>query len=67
MTVTEIANTVKKPVFIPNTKNKNETTSPGPLADTFVKSIFSGDANRGTLKIALIKKITKSEIETVLT
>jgi len=67
MTVTEIANTVKKPVFIPNTKKRKDTTSPGPLAETFVKSIFSGDANRGTLKIALIKKITKSEIETVLT
>jgi len=67
ITVTEIARTVRNPVFIPNIKNNAAITSPGPLAETVDKSIFSGDAKRGTLKIAFIKKITNIETETVLT
>jgi hypothetical protein len=67
ITVTEIARTVRNPVFIPNIKKSADTTSAGPLADTVDRSIFSGDAKRGTLRIALIKKITNIDTETVFT
>jgi hypothetical protein len=68
MIVTEIASTVKNPVFIPNIRNSNEATSLG-LPDwiTVDNSIFSGDAKRGTLRIAFVKNKTKRETETVLT
>ncbi len=65
ITVTEIAKMVRNPVFIPNIKNSNDATSPGFPAEMFARSIFSGDAKRGTLKIALIKNKTNKEIETV--
>jgi len=65
ITVTEIAKTVRKPVFIPKIKKIEDVNSTGPFADKFVKSIFSGDAKRGTLKIALIKNNTNNEIDTV--
>ena len=63
----EIANTVRKPVFIPKIRNIEETTSPGFATDMFVRSIFSGDWKRGTLRIALIKNKTNKVTETVLT
>jgi len=65
ITVTEIAKTVRNPVFIPKIKNIDDANSPGPFADKFVKSIFSGDAKRGTLKMAFIKNNTNNEIDTV--
>jgi hypothetical protein len=43
ITIIEIANTVRKPVFIPKIRNIEETTSPGFATDIFVRSIFSGD------------------------
>ena len=66
ITVTEIAKIVRNPVFIPNIKKSNDAISPGLPAEMFVRSIFSGDANRGTLRIALIKNKINNEIETVL-
>ena len=65
ITVTEIAKTVRKPVFIPKIKKIDDANSPGPFADKFVKSIFSGDAKRGTLKMVFIKNNTNNEIDTV--
>ena len=65
ITVTEMAKTVRNPVFIPKIKKIEDATSVGPFADKFVKSIFSGDAKRGTLKIAFIKNNTNREIDTV--
>ena len=67
ITVTEIARTVRNPVFIPKIKKRTETNSPGPLADKFERSIFSGDAKRGTLKIPFIKNMTNREMDTVFT
>ncbi len=67
ITVTEIARTVRNPVFIPKIKKSTEITSPGLLAETFERSIFSGEAKRGTLKIALIKNIINKETDTVFT
>tara|TARA_B110000014_G_C19598889_1_gene317571 strand:+ start:187 stop:441 length:255 start_codon:yes stop_codon:yes gene_type:complete len=43
ITIIEIANTVRNPVFIPKTKKIEEMTSPGLPTDKFVRSIFSGD------------------------
>jgi hypothetical protein len=63
----EIANTVRKPVFIPKIRNIEETTSPGFATDMLVRSIFSGDWKRGTLRIALIKNKTNKVTETVFT
>ncbi len=65
ITVTEIAKTVRNPVFIPKIKKIEDVSSTGPFADKFVKSIFSGDAKRGTLKTAFIKNNTNSEMDTV--
>ena len=65
ITVTEIANTVRKPVFIPKIRNNTEASSPGLPADKFASSIFSGDANLGTLRIAFAKNKTNRVIETV--
>ena len=67
ITVTEIANTVKNPVFTPNIKKSEEMNSPGSFADKLDMLIFSGEAKRGTLKIAFIKKSTNMVIDTVLT
>jgi hypothetical protein len=66
ITVTEIANTVRNPVFIPKIKNNPEITSPKLDADRFEKSIFSGEAKRGTLKMAFIKNTINNVIDTVL-
>lgn len=67
MTVTENASTVRNPVFIPKIRNNNETNSPELPAETFAKSIFSGDANLGTLRIAFAKNKINKEIDTVFT
>ena len=67
ITVTEIARTVRNPVFIPKIRNRTETASPVLLADKLERSIFSGDAKRGTLKRALIKNTTNKETDTVFT
>lgn len=67
ITVTENAKTVRNPVFVPNIKNRKDANSFGFLADKVTKSIFSGDANLGTLKIAFIRNKTNKEIETVFT
>lgn len=66
--VTDIASTAKKPVFIPKIKKIIDATSPLLVAwEIDEKSIFSGDAKRGTLKIAFARNITNKEIETFLT
>ena len=66
MTVTEIANTVRNPVFIPKIKKSPDTTSPGLFADKFERLIFSGEANLGTLRIALIRNKPNMVKDTVL-
>ena len=45
ITVTDIANTVRKPVFIPKIRNNKDASSAGLPADKLESSIFSGDAN----------------------
>jgi hypothetical protein len=66
--VTEIANTAKKPVFTPNIRKIIDATSVVLAAwESDEKSIFSGDAKRGTLKIALKRNNTNKETETFLT
>ena len=67
MTVTEIAKTVRNPVFIPKIKKSADTISPRLFADKFERVIFSGDAKRGTLRIAFIKNKLNIVNETVLT
>ena len=67
ITVNEIASTVRKPVFIPKIKNSTDANSPGLFADRFERVIFSGEANRGTLKIAFIKNKTNIVMDTVFT
>ncbi len=67
VTVTEIANTVKNPVFIPKIKKRAEATSPGLFADKLERLTFSEEAKRGTLKIAFIKNKTNMETDTVFT
>ena len=67
ITVTEIASTVRNPVFIPNIKNSIDAASVEPFVSKLERSIFSGDAKRGTLKIAFIKNITNRDTDTVLT
>ena len=68
MIVTEIAKTAKKPVLIPRIRKIIEATSPVLVAwEIDEKSIFSGDANRGTLKRAFARNKTNREIETFLT
>jgi len=67
MTVTEIAKTVRNPVFIPKIRKRADTISPGPFADKLDRVIFSGDAKRGTLKIAFIKNNPNMVKDTVLT
>ena len=65
ITVTEMAKMVRNPVFTPNIKKRNDAISLGLPAEMFVRSIFSGDAKRGTLNIALIRNKINKEIETV--
>lgn len=65
ITVTEIASTVKNPVFIPKIRNKTDAISPGLPVVRLESSIFSGDAKRGTLKIAFTKNKTNNVIDTV--
>ena len=67
ITVTEIANTVRNPVFIPKIKKSAEATSPGLFADKFERVIFSGEAKRGTLRIAFIKNRPNIVKDTVFT
>ena len=67
ITVTEMANTVRNPVFIPKIKNRSEATSPGLFADKLDRSIFSGEAKRGTLRMAFAKNKMNREIDTVFT
>ena len=67
MIVTEIANTAKNPVLIPSIRKIIDANSPVLVAwEIDEKSIFSGDANLGTLKIAFIRNNTNNEIETFL-
>lgn len=65
ITVTEIASTVRNPVFIPKIRNKVDASSPGLPAVRLESAIFSGDAKRGTLKIAFAKNKTNKVIDTV--
>ena len=67
ITIIEIANTVRNPVFIPKIRNTEETTSPGLATDKFVKSIFSGDWKRGTLRTAFTKNKPNDVKDTVFT
>ena len=68
ITVTEIASTAKNPVLIPSIRKIIDATSPVLVAwEIDEKSIFSGDANLGTLKIAFARNTTNKEIETFLT
>ena len=67
MTVTDIANTVRNPVFIPKIKKSDENTSSELVTGKLNRSIFSGDSKRGTLKTALIRNNTNKVMETVLT
>jgi len=66
--VTEIANTAKNPVLIPKIRKMMDATSPELVAwEIDEKSIFSGEANRGTLKRAFARNKTNREIETFFT
>jgi len=67
MTVTDIANTVRNPVFIPKIKKSDENISSELVTGKLNRSIFSGDSKRGTLKTALIRNNTNKVMETVLT
>ena len=67
MTIIEIANTVRNPVFIPKIKNTEEITSPLLATDKLVKSIFVGDWKRGTLRTAFIKNKINNVNDTVFT
>jgi len=55
ITVTEIVKIVRNPVFIPKIKKRDEAISPVVDAGKLKGSIFSGDANLGTLRIAFTK------------
>ena len=68
MIVTEIANTAKNPVLIPKIRKIIDAASPVLVAwERDEKSIFSGDAKRGTLKRAFARNKINNEIETFLT
>jgi hypothetical protein len=67
MTVTDIVNTVRNPVFIPKIKKSDENISSELVTGKLNRSIFSGDSKRGTLKTALIRNNTNKVMETVLT
>ncbi len=66
--VTEIAKTAKNPVFTPKIRKITDANSPK-LASGGIdeKSIFSGDANRGTLSNAFARNSTNKEMETFFT
>ena len=65
ITMIEKARIVKNPVFIPKIMKTVETKSLGLAIAKFVRSIFSGDWNLGTLRIVLIKNKMNNDIETV--
>ena len=65
ITMIEKASIVKNPVFIPKIMKTVETKSLGLAIAKFVRSIFSGDWNLGTLRIVLIKNKMNNDIETV--
>ena len=66
MTVTEIASTAKNPALTPNTRKTNDPNSPEVLASkTLDRSIFAGDAKRGTLKIAFARNRKNKDTETI--
>lgn len=66
--VTEMANTAKKPVLIPSIRKIREAASPELVAwEIEDQSIFSGDANRGTLKMAFARNNMNNEMETFFT
>ncbi len=65
ITVTEIAKTVRNPVFIPKIKKIEEIISLVLPADILERSIFSGEEKRGTLKTAFIKNTINKEIDIV--
>lgn len=68
MIVTDIANTAKNPVLIPSIRKIIDAASPVLVAwEIDEKSIFSGDAKRGTLKMAFARNIINKEIETFFT
>ncbi len=67
ITVTEIASTVRNPVFIPKIKKSEEITSPVLPIGKVDSSIFSGEEKRGTLKIAFTKNMINKVIDTVFT
>ena len=67
ITVTEIANTVRNPVFTPNIKKREDANSAGLFADKLDMIIFSGEANRGTLNSAFIKNKINIVTDTVFT
>lgn len=67
ITVTEIAKTVKNPVFVPKIKKSEDITSPGLAADKLDNWIFSVELKQSTLKRAFTKNKINKVIETVFT
>jgi len=68
MTVTEVAITAKNPAFIPIIVKINDVNSCGlPTCEMCVRSILSGDAKRGTLRIAFARNRKNRDAETVFT
>ena len=67
ITIIEIARTVRNPVFIPKIRKMDEIKSAEFATDKFVRSIFSGDWKRGTLRTALIKNKINNVTDTVFT
>ncbi len=63
-----MARTAKNPTFNPNTRKIREVISPGLFAWKMLEiSIFSVDANLGTLKMAFARNKKNKETETVFT
>ena len=68
MIVTDIARTARNPVFIPKIRKSSDAISPLLVAwEIEEKSIFSGDANLGTLRMAFAKNKTNRETDTFFT
>ena len=65
ITVTEIARTVRNPVFIPKIKKIEEIISLVLPADILERSIFSEEEKRGTLKTAFTKNTINKENDIV--
>ena len=65
ITVIDIASTVRNPVLIPNIKKIKEANSWELVEARLDRSIFSGDAKRGTLSTAFIKNKMNREKDTV--